>query len=165
MSRKGLNRALNKWVEQLVELEERGVTDRATQADELGLTLATHIRRLTKAGFIEPEEGKRLKPPRPPKPPEPPTPPVEKWIHWTVQKEHQKDVTARKLSILREVAKGRDVEDEQRLGQAIRWAQDLVDRDLDIDYSYVEGFQRVGALWDDWHLKRLLDAAKRAPGP
>lgn len=146
----------NEWLKQVVELEARGITDHHEQADELGISYAAHLRRLTNAGLIEPAS------PRPPRPPKPPRPSVDQWNRLRIFKDHQKGHVARNLGILTQVAAERKAEDEKGLGQAIRWAQDLVDRNLDIDYDYTKGLHTVGALWHDWHLKRLLDEVKRA---
>ncbi|MEU5878193.1 hypothetical protein [Spirillospora sp. NPDC047279] len=95
-----------------------------------------------------------------------------KWaVPWSVLRDHSGGKGGKVYKYLRDlsvIAQGGDISDDG-IATAIRWAQNLVDQDLDIDYdrdqppndeSIVGGFFTKPADESDWHLKKVLNRAK-----
>ncbi|MEU9871118.1 hypothetical protein AB0C87_25135 [Actinomadura sp. NPDC048021] len=95
-----------------------------------------------------------------------------KWaLPWTLAAEHKASKVAKYLRDLSSLAQGKEIRETNKV-TAIRWAEGLVSKDLDIDYrrdepsneeSPVGGFYSKPAskVPGKWHLKSVLDKAKR----
>lgn len=93
-----------------------------------------------------------------------------KWaLPWTLAPEHKASKVAKYLRDLSSISQGKKIRETSKV-TAIRWAERLVSQGLDIDYrrdeppndeSPVGGFYTKPAVPNKWHLKTVLDKAKR----
>ncbi|WP_157430019.1 hypothetical protein [Actinomadura oligospora] len=90
-------------------------------------------------------------------------------IPWQVEREHRSKKVHKYLRDLSTMAQGGKV-DPDSAATAFRWAERLIERELDIDYdkdeppndeSVVGGFFVKPADAADWRLRKVLDRAKR----
>lgn len=75
-------------------------------------------------------------------------------LPWKLRREHNQTGPATNLRNLSAVAQGRMIPKE-KLNTALRWANRLVDNDLDITYDPEHGFREVPAK-DPSHIGRVL---------
>ncbi|WP_405151311.1 hypothetical protein OG589_20300 [Sphaerisporangium sp. NBC_01403] len=80
-----------------------------------------------------------------------------KAIPWKLNRVHNQTGPATNLRNLSAIAQGGDVP-QTKINTALRWAQRLVDGDLDIAYGQDEGFYEVPAAGDS-HIRSVLDEA------
>jgi transcriptional regulator with XRE-family HTH domain len=124
-------------------------------AEQTGLTVSAinqSVRRLRKTGQLPPAKTTD-----------------HKWAApWTVAREHNLSKALRYLRDLSAIAQGKDIYEENR-NTALRWAQGIVERGLDVDYdrdtppnelSKQGGFFLKEADPENWHLKMVLTKAK-----
>ncbi|MFI9551994.1 hypothetical protein [Nonomuraea endophytica] len=81
-------------------------------------------------------------------------------LPWKVAREHTQSGPATNLRNLSAAAQGRAPQPE-RLNTALRWAQRLVDNDLDVAYDPAEGFREVPVAGVS-HVAAVLAAARQA---
>lgn len=126
--------------ERIRQLEQQGVRTRQQQANELDVPLSTLMRQLGKISM---------------------TSSGDEWIPWKVRREHTDDPIYKQLRWLAQAARERETRDRYHRRAAVRWARDLVAKNLDVTYDREAGFRTVPAIPHDWYLDRLLTAAVR----
>lgn len=87
----------------------------------------------------------------------------DKFIPWTVIKDHNQTGPVTSLRSLSKVAQGQQVP-LAKLNTALRWATRLHDDGLDIDYNKESGFFERPADKDSWHIAMVLADVNQALG-
>jgi hypothetical protein len=80
----------------------------------------------------------------------------DKFIPWTLSREHGQSGPVTSLRNLSRVAQGQQIP-LAKLNTALRWATRLHEEDLDIDYDKDTGFFEKAADESGWHIKMVLD--------
>ncbi|MEO3862654.1 hypothetical protein [Acrocarpospora sp. B8E8] len=85
----------------------------------------------------------------------------DKFIPWTLAKEHGQTGPVTSLRNLSKVAQGQPIP-LTKLNSALRWATRLQEAHLDIDYSRDDGFFEKPADETNWHIQMVIEDVRSA---
>jgi hypothetical protein len=122
-------------------------------AEETGLTVGGVAQAIRRYGLARPQAN-------------------HKWaVPWEVEEGHNQSKVAKYLRDLSSLAQGKEIS-EYNARRAIKWAKELVEKGLDIDYDRNQppndenvsgGFYSRKADRDNWHVQTVLTRALNGP--